>query len=46
MCIRDRLYKDGASKGKDVDYSGNVVISVVKEDIVFEVCLLYTSRCV
>lgn len=31
------LYKDGASKGKDVDYSGNVVISVVKEDIVFEV---------
>ena len=32
-----KLYKDGASKGKDVDYSGNVVISVVKEDIVFEV---------
>ena len=31
------LYKDGASKGKDVSYSGNVVISVVKEDIVFEV---------
>ena len=32
-----KLYKDGASKGKDVDYSGSVVISVVKEDIVFEV---------
>ena len=32
-----KLYKDGASKSKDVDYSGNVVISVVKEDIVFEV---------
>ncbi len=34
-----KLYKDGSSKGKgkDVDYSGNVVISVVKEDIVFEV---------
>ena len=32
-----KLYKDGASKGKDVDYSGNVVISVVKEDIVYEV---------
>ena len=32
-----KLYKDGASKGKDLDYSGNVVISVVKEDIVFEV---------
>ena len=32
-----KLYKDGASKGKDVEYSGNVVISVVKEDIVFEV---------
>ena len=31
------LHKDGASKGKDVSYSGNVVISVVKEDIVFEV---------
>lgn len=32
-----KLYKDGASKGKDVDYSGNVVISVVKEDIVYTV---------
>ena len=34
-----KLYKDGSSKGKgkDVDYSGNVVISVVKEDIVYEV---------
>lgn len=32
-----KLYKDGSSKGKDVSYSGNVVISVVKEDIVFEV---------
>ena len=32
------LYKDGASKkDKDVEYSGSVVISVVKEDIVFEV---------
>ena len=31
------LHKDGASKGKDVSYSGNVVSSVVKEDIVFEV---------
>ena len=31
------LHKDGASKGKDVSYSGNVVISVVKEDIVYEV---------
>ena len=26
-----KLYKDGASKGKDVDYSGNVVISVVSK---------------
>ena len=32
-----KLYKDGASKGKDVDYSGNVVISVVKEDITYTV---------
>lgn len=32
-----KLYKDSASRGKDVDYSGNVVISVVKEDIVYTV---------
>ena len=32
-----KLYKDGASRGKDVDYSGNVVISVVKEDITYTV---------
>lgn len=32
-----KLYKDGASKGKDVDYSGNVVISVVKEDLTYTV---------
>ena len=32
-----KLYKDSASKGKDVDYSGNVVISVVKEDITYTV---------